>query len=87
MKDSHLVALSYSFVEWANFSKLLNQDPWEAFIEVSRAGFSQFYGIVKRGCATATDMCAGDRTNNNTLTTMLEKLEEKGLVTFSQCGF
>ncbi len=55
MKRQSFSSLSYSFVEWANFQKLLNQDP-KAFIEVSRASILTVLWNSETGCATATDI-------------------------------
>ena len=55
MKDSHLVAHHYSFVEWADFQKLLSQDP-EALYRSEQGKILAVLWNSETGCATATDI-------------------------------
>ena len=79
MKDSHLVAYHIRLLNGRIFQKLLNQDP-EALYRSEQGKILTVLWNSETGCATATGLA------NNTLTTMLKKLEEQDLVTFSQCG-
>lgn len=85
MKDSHLVAYHIRLLNGRIFQKLLNQDP-EALYRSEQGKILTVLWNSETGCATATDIALETGLANNTLTTMLKKLEEKGLVTFSQCG-
>ena len=85
MKDSHLVAYHIRLLNGRIFQKLLNQDP-EALYRSEQGKILTVLWNSETGCATATDIALATGLANNTLTTMLKKLEEQGLVTFSQCG-
>ena len=76
MKDSHLVAYHIRLLNGRIFQKLLNQDP-EALYRSEQGKILTVLWNSETGCATATDIA---------LATMLKKLEEQGLVTYSQCG-
>ncbi|RSJ82699.1 MarR family winged helix-turn-helix transcriptional regulator [Streptococcus cristatus] len=79
MRDSHLVAYHIRLLNGRIFQKLLSQEP-EALYRSEQGKILTVLWNSETGCATATGLA------NNTLTTMLKKLEEQGLVTFSQCG-
>ena len=85
MKDSHLVAHHIRLLNGRIFQKLLNQDP-EALYRSEQGKILTVLWNSETGCATATDIALMTGLANNTLTTMLKKLKEQGLVTFSQCG-
>ena len=85
MKDSHLVAYHIRLLNGRIFQKLLSQDP-EALYRSEQGKILTVLWNSEAGCATATDIALATGLANNTLTTMLKKLEEKDLVTFSQCG-
>ena len=85
MKDSHLVAHHIRLLNGRIFQKLLSQDP-EALYRSEQGKILTVLWNSETGCATATDIALATGLANNTLTTMLKKLEEQGLVTFSQCG-
>ena len=85
MKDSHLVAYHIRLLNGRIFQKLLNQDP-EALYRSEQGKILTVLWNSETGCATATDIALETGLANNTLTTMLKKLEEQGLVSFSQCG-
>ena len=85
MKDSHLVAYHIRLLNGRIFQKLLNQDP-EALYRSEQGKILTVLWNSETGCATATDIALMTGLANNTLTTMLKKLKEQGLVTFSQCG-
>ena len=85
MKDSHLVAHHIRLLNGRIFQKLLRQDPYSLY----RSDQVKILAVLwnsETGCATATDIALATGLANNTLTTMLKKLEEQDLVTFSQCG-
>ena len=85
MKDSHLVAYHIRLLNGRIFQKLLSQDP-EALYRSEQGKILTVLWNSETGCATATDIALATGLANNTLTTMLKKLEEQGLVTYSQCG-
>ena len=85
MKDSHLVAYHIRLLNGRIFQKLLSQDP-EALYRSEQGKILTVLWNSETGCATATDIALATGLANNTLTTMLKKLEEQGLVSFSQCG-
>ena len=53
---------------------------------MNRARFSLVLWNSETGCATATDIALATGLANNTLTTMIKKLEEQNLVIISPCG-
>ena len=63
---------------WAKTLKL--------FIGVNRAKILAVLWNSETGCATSTDIALATGLANNTLTTMIKKLEEQNLVTISPCG-
>ena len=85
MKDSHLVAHHIRLLNGRIFQKLLNRDP-EALYRSEQGKILAVLWNSKTGCATATDIALATGLANNTLTTMIKKLEEKNLVTVSPCG-
>ena len=85
MKYCHLVAHHIRLLNGRIFQKLLRQDP-EALYRSEQGKILAVLWNSKTGCATATDIALATGLANNTLTTMLKKLEEQDLVTFSQCG-
>lgn len=85
MKDSHLVAHHIRLLNGRIFQKLLNRDP-EALYRGEQGKILAVLWNSETGCATATDIALATGLANNTLTTMIKKLEEKDLVTVSPCG-
>ena len=85
MKDSHLVAYHIRLLNGRIFQKLLNQDP-EALYRSEQGKILTVLWNSETGCATATDIALETGLANNTLTTMIKKLEEQNLVTISPCG-
>ena len=85
MKDSHLVAHHIRLLNGRIFQKLLSQDP-EALYRSEQGKILAVLWNSETGCATATDIALATGLANNTLTTMIKKLEEQNLVTVSPCG-
>ena len=85
MKDSHLVAHHIRLLNGRIFQKLLNQDP-EALYRSEQGKILAVLWNSETGCATATDIALVTGLANNTLTTMIKKLEEQKLITISPCG-
>ena len=85
MKDSHLVAHHIRLLNGRIFQKLLNRDP-EALYRSEQGKILAVLWNSETGCATATDIALATGLANNTLTTMIKKLEEKDLVPVSPCG-
>lgn len=85
MKDSHLVALHIRLLNGRIFQKLLSRD-LEALYRSEQGKILAVLWNSKTGCATATDIALETGLANNTLTTMIKKLEEQNLVTISPCG-
>ena len=85
MKDSHLVALHIRLLNGRIFQKLLSRDP-EALYRSEQGKILAVLWNSKTGCATATDIALETGLANNTLTTMIKKLEEQNLVAISPCG-
>ena len=85
MKYCHLVAHHIRLLNGRIFQKLLRQDP-DSLYRSEQGKILAVLWNSKTGCATATDIALATGLANNTLTIMLKKLEEQGLVTFSQCG-
>ena len=79
MKDSHLVAHHIRLLNGRIFQKLLSQDP-ETLYRSEQGKILTVLWNSETGCATATGLA------NNTLTTMIKKLEEQNLITISPCG-
>ena len=85
MKDSHLVAHHIRLLNGRIFQKLLSQDP-EALYRSEQGKILTVLWNSETGCATATDIALATGLTNNTLTTMIKKLEEQNLVIISPCG-
>ena len=85
MKDSHLVAHHIRLLNGRLFQKLLSQDP-EALYRSEQGKILTVLWKSETGCATATDIALANGLTNNTLTTMIKKLEEQNLVVISPCG-
>ena len=85
MKDSHLVAHHIRLLNGRIFQKLLSQDP-EALYRSEQGKILTVLWNSETGCATATDIALATGLTNNTLTTMIKKLEEQNLVVISPCG-
>ena len=84
MKDSHLVAHHIRLLNGRIFQKLLNQDP-EALYRSEQGKILTVLWKSETGCATATDIALATGLTNNTLTSMIKKLEEQNLVIISPC--
>ena len=85
MKDSHLVAHHIRLLNGRIFQKLLRQDP-DSLYRSEQGKILAVLWNSKTGCATATDIALATGLANNTLTTMIKKLEEQNLVIISPCG-
>ena len=85
MKDSHLVAYHIRLLNGRIFQKLLSQDP-EALYRSEQGKILTVLWNSETGCATATDIALATGLTNNTLTSMIKKLEEQNLVIISPCG-
>ena len=85
MKDSHLLAHHIRLLNGRIFQKLLSQDP-EALYRSEQGKILAVLWNSETGCATATDIALATGLANNTLTTMIKKLEEQKLVIVSPCG-
>ena len=85
MKDRHLVAHHIRLLNGRIFQKLLSQDP-EALYRSEQGKILTVLWNSETGCATATDIALATGLTNNTLTTMIKKLEEQNLVIISPCG-
>ena len=84
MKDSHLVAHHIRLLNGRIFQKLLSRDP-EALYQSEQGKILAVLWNSETGCATATDIALATGLTNNTLTTMIKKLEEQKLITISPC--
>ena len=85
MRDSHLVAHHIRLLNGRIFQKLLSQDP-EALYRSEQGKILTVLWKSETGCATATDIALATGLTNNTLTTMIKKLEEQNLVVISPCA-
>ena len=85
MKDSHLLAHHIRLLNGRIFQKLLRQDP-DSLYRSEQGKILAVLWNSKTGCATATDIALATGLANNTLTTMIKKLEEQNLVIISPCG-
>ena len=85
MKYCHLVAHHIRLLNGRIFQKLLNQDP-EALYRSEQGKILTVLWKSETGCATATDIALATGLTNNTLTSMIKKLEEQNLVIISPCG-
>ena len=85
MKYCHLVAHHIRLLNGRIFQKLLSQDP-DSLYRSEQGKILAVLWNSKTGCATATDIALATGLANNTLTTMIKKLEEQNLVIISPCG-
>ena len=85
MKYCHLLAHHIRLLNGRIFQKLLSQDP-EALYRSEQGKILAVLWNSETGCATATDIALATGLANNTLTTMIKKLEEQNLVTVNPCG-
>ncbi|MFS9365540.1 MarR family transcriptional regulator [Streptococcus oralis subsp. tigurinus] len=85
MKYCHLVAHHIRLLNGRIFQKLLRQDP-DSLYRSEQGKILAVLWNSKTGCATATDIALATGLTNNTLTTMIKKLEEPKLVIISPCG-
>lgn len=85
MKYCHLVAHHIRLLNGRIFQKLLRQDP-DSLYRGEQGKILAVLWNSKTGCATATDIALATGLANNTLTTMIKKLEEQNLVIISPCG-
>ena len=74
-----------TLVERATFSKLLSKEP-DAQYRSEQGKILTILWKQELGCATATDIALATGLANNTLTSMVKKLEEQGLVTIQPCN-
>lgn len=84
MRDSHLVAHHIRLLNGRIFQKLLSQDPGSLYRSEQGKILTVLWNS-ETGCATATDIALATGLANNTLTTMIKKLEEQNLVIISPC--
>ena len=66
------------------FQKLLSKEP-DAQYRSEQGKILTILWKQELGCATATDIALATGLANNTLTSMVKKLEEQGLVTIQPC--
>ena len=85
MKYCHLLAHHIRLLNGRIFQKLLSRDP-EALYRSEQGKILAVLWNSDEGCATATDIALATGLANNTLTTMIKKLEEQNLVTVNPCG-
>ena len=85
MKDSHLVAHHIRLLNGRIFQKLLRKEP-EAQYRSEQGKILTVLWQKEDGRATATDIALASGLANNTLTSMIKKLEEQNLVIISPCG-
>jgi len=85
MKYCHLLAHHIRLLNGRIFQKLLSRDP-EALYRSEQGKILAVLWNSETGCATATDIALAIGLANNTLTTMIKKLEEQNLVIVSPCG-
>ena len=85
MKYCHLVAHHIRLLNGRLFQKLLRQDP-DSLYRSEQGKILAVLWNSKTGCATATDIALATGLANNTLTSMIKKLEEQNLVIISPCG-
>ena len=85
MKYCHLVAHHIRLLNGRIFQKLLRQDP-DSLYRSEQGKILAVLWNSKTGCATATDIALATGLTNNTLTTMINNLEEQNLVIISPCG-
>ena len=85
MKYCHLLAHHIRLLNGRIFQKLLRQDP-DSLYRSEQGKILAVLWNSETGCATATDIALATGLANNTLTTMIKKLEEQNLVAISPCG-
>ena len=85
MKYCHLVAHHIRLLNGRLFQKLLRQDP-DSLYRSEQGKILAVLWNSETGCATVTDIALATGLANNTLTTMIKKLEEQKLITISPCG-
>ena len=85
MKYCHLLAHHIRLLNGRIFQKLLSRDP-ESLYRSEQGKILAVLWDSETGCATATDIALATGLANNTLTTMIKKLEEQNLVTVNPCG-
>ena len=85
MKYCHLVAHHIRLLNGRIFQKLLRHDP-DSLYRSEQGKILAVLWNSETGCATATDIALATGLANNTLTTMIKKLEEQKLITISPCG-
>ena len=85
MKYCHLVAHHIRLLNGRIFQKLLRQDP-DSLYRSEQGKILAVLWNSETGCATVTDIALATGLANNTLTTMIKKLEEQKLITISPCG-
>ena len=85
MKYCHLLAHHIRLLNGRIFQKLLSRDP-EALYRSEQGKILAVLWNSETGCATATDIALATGLANNTLTTMIKKLEKQNLVIVSPCG-
>ena len=74
-------ALQIRLLNGRIFQKLLSKEPDAQY----RSEQGKILWKQELGCATATDIALATGLANNTLTSMVKKLEEQGLVTIQPC--
>ena len=77
-------ALQIRLLNGRIFQKLLSKEP-DAQYRSEQGKILTILWKQELGCATATDIALATGLANNTLTTMVKKLEEQGLVTIQPC--
>ena len=77
-------ALQIRLLNGRIFQKLLNKEP-DAQYRSEQGKILTILWKQELGCATATDIALATGLANNTLTSMVKKLEEQGLVTIQPC--
>lgn len=77
-------ALQIRLLNGRLFQKLLSKEP-DAQYRSEQGKILTILWKQELGCATATDIALATGLANNTLTSMVKKLEEQGLVTIQSC--
>ena len=77
-------ALQIRLLNGRIFQKLLSKEP-DAQYRSEQGKILTILWKQELGCATATDIALATGLANNTLTSMVKKLEEQGLVTIQPC--
>ncbi len=68
------------------FFKVTRSGSWSILYRSEQGKILAVLWNSETGCATATDIALATGLANNTLTTMIKKLEEPKLVIISPCG-